>query len=310
MNSNDYEYKGPFNKDVLDNTSPPTSSDSEKPLSEENFIQESSKPGRFPAWLWLFLITAASAILWGGASWYQNFLDKQISSRPFLEVTNREFSLFLWQFPSFMREHVKRKAGYLPGFLYGERQTLDLSQADVFVSAPPDLLFLYHTWQRLLAPDFIARVIPFEEFKEFLNQVPEWKPANWKEAPQEYISWVSTLKDGSASDLNALPETTLPLVVRRAFQGWKNYYKEGEAINLLSPTLKQVQEFLQQHPTYTRSYWRNIETIAGQPIAGLTYLSIFLDSRQMDTTEEIPLDQVSSFLRVALYNAEQAKKGN
>lgn len=307
MNDNDYPYKDPFNKDVLDNNNPAQDPSPEQPLSEENFIQESPSPSRFPAWLWLFLITAAAAVLLGGANWYQNFLEKQISSRPFLEVTNRDFSVFLWQFPSFMRDNVKRKAGYLTGFLYGEQQTLDLSKADEFVTAPPDLVFLYHTWHRLLASDFIPRPIPVAEFLEFLNQVPEWQPKHWKQAPEAYVSWIPTLKPNTQADLKDVPQTTLPLVVRQAFQGWKNYYKEGPEINQLTATIQDVQEFLKQHPAYARNDWRNIGEIAGQQVAGLLYLEAFLNPSPAPD-EKLPVNQLSSFLRVALFNDRQAKK--
>lgn len=304
-NLNGYDYRGPFDKDVIDEEKV---KNQEPILSERDFIQESRKPSRFPAWLWLFLITIIAALLWGTSNWYEHLIYKTVSSKRFLEVTNRDFSLFLWQFPSFLRSNVKQKTGYLTGFEYENKETLNLGTAEEFVTAPPDLLFLYHTWNRLLASDFIARPISSSDFLEFLEQVPEWKPQHWAQAPKEYISFVKALSSSQTTPLQTLPLDTLPLSVRMAFQGWKNYFKEGPLINEMTPTIKEVEAFLNEHPTYARNYWRNIETVAGQKIAGSHYLEDFL-SITLDKDKKVPTDQVSSFLRVALFNAQQAKEG-
>lgn len=300
FNEGEWPYTSPFKKDVLE--------EREKPLSEKDFIRESPRPALFPAWLWLFLITILTALAWGSSHWYSEFLASKISARPFLEVSNRDFSLFLWQFPSFLRSNRKQKTGYLTGFQYGERETMEIAATEEYVVAPPDLLFLYHTWHRLLASDFIKRPIPASEFQEFLKQVPEWRPQYWKNAPYEYVNWVRQLKADQGNNLQELPDSILPLIVRQAFQGWKNYFKEGAQINALTPTFGEVKYFLAHHPTYARNYWRNIEEIAGQKIAGPSYLQVFLsETQQVD--EPIPSDQLASFLKVALFNAQQAEKG-
>jgi hypothetical protein len=297
MNENENGYKGPFEKDVLE----------ENTLSEKDFIQESPRPNGFPAWLWLFLVTASIALIWGGAQWIENLLSKDVGSKPFLEVTNREFSVFLWQFPSFLRSNVKQKTGYLTGFQYEKSETIDLNKTEDFVVAPPDLLFLYHTWHRLLYPDYISRPIPPNEFLEFLDHVKEWQPNYWKEAPKDYVTWVESIKSDQKDDLQDVPETTFPLIVRQAFQGWKNYFKDGPAINKMQLTFSQVEKFIKEHPVYARNYWRNIQKIANQKVAGQTYLSDFL-SEIKDPEGKVPASQLSSFLRLALFNAEQAEK--
>lgn len=282
-----------------------------RPLSEKDFIHE---PGRgsslLPPWLWFVLTTIIACLIWGGIGlWQQHFVSRELAHKPFLEVTNREFSLFLGQFPSYRRANVKVKTGYLTGFKYVERDGMDPEAADALVMAPPDLLFLYHTWKRLLATDFIARPIPSAEFNAFLSDAPEWQPASWKQAPQAYIDLIHALSTSPAQDLAKLPEATLPMEVRQAFQGWENYFKEGPLINDLHPTYQQLVKFLQQHPRYARNYWRNIQTVAGQKVAGSDYLEA-LSAGKFKEDELVPVEQLPAFLKVALFNAIQAAKGS
>ncbi|WP_068469733.1 hypothetical protein [Candidatus Protochlamydia phocaeensis] len=298
---------GPFDKDTLESKSSPSQPSSPPPLSEKDFIQESPSPAAgFPIWLWIFLATAVIAIIWGMTGWYQGVVQKEKKVEPFLDVSNRDFSVFLWQFPSFLRSNVSNKTGYLPGFL-STKETLNLSSTEDLVSAPPDLLFLYHTWKRLLVPNFIPRSIAPGEFEEFLQQVEEWQPKNWKKAPEAYVQLIQKEEYKNLKDLQTLPDSTLPLIVRQAFQGWKNYYKEGSLINEISPTISQILSFLKKYPNYRRNYWRNIEKIANQDVAGLDYLSILL-TKSSNLDEKVPVDQVAPFLKVALFNAEQAEK--
>lgn len=304
---------GPFEKDVLEeskrsNPAPDASyqvTEKKTPLSEQNFIQE-SRPfspqlGALPLWLWMALGTMAIAIIWGGMGWYQNDRQSFIQSKPFLEVTNRDFSLFLWQFPDFMRSHAKQKTGYLPGFQYVNKETLDLSHADDFVIAPPEYLFIYHTWNRLLANDSIERPISAAEFQEFLEAVEEWQPKHWKQAPAPYAELIDSGRYRTISDLQSLSVDILPKVVRQAFQGWKNYFKEGPAINQITPTFTQVQEFLKAHPNYARNYWRNIQEINEKEVAGPHYLEA-LNRSVVNPEEKFPTDQLAPFLKVSLFN--------
>lgn len=276
------------------------------PLSEKDFIQNGWRLTSLPFWLWIFLMAALIGVIYGTSSWYQGVINQEKKHNPFLEVTNRQFSVFLWQFPSFMRVNAPRKAGYLPGFL-ATSENFNPATAEEFVVAPPDLIFLYHTWHRLLAFDFISRPIPAPEFAEFLEQLPEWQPKNWKDAPDDYAKLIETKKYAGIDNLGMLPETEFPFIVKQAFIGWKNYFKEGPKINELHPTFGQVQAFLEKYPTYARPYWRNIDTVATQHIAGLDYLLGFLNGK-FDPDAAIPNDQLSPFLKVALFNAEQAKE--
>jgi len=285
---------------------PQTNPSGRPPLSEKDFIQNgwSITSGTF--WLWVGLTALIAVLILGSNNWFQSFLSNEKKRDPFLEVTNREFSLFLWQFPSFMRVNVSKKAGYLPGFLT-TAENFSPSTSEEFVSASPDLIFLYHTWHRLLVPDFIKRPITPQEFTQFLEQLPEWDPMNWPKAPQDYVQLVDTKSYSQLEDLQTLPLASLPMIVREAFLGWKNYYMEGPQINEQQPTFAQVKAFLEKHPHYARNYWRNISEVNKQKIAGADYLIGFIGGTFIpDAT--VPKDQLASFLKVAIYNAEQAEK--
>jgi len=275
-------------------------------LSEKDFIGNSWSIASLPFWLWIALTAVTASLLWGSSEWIQGVLQKEKKSNPFLEVTNREFSVFLWQFPSFMRINSSKKEGYLPGFLTTS-ENFSPATSENFISAPPDLIFLYHTWHRLLGPEFISRPIIPQEFEQFLSQLPEWNPTNWPKAPQEYIQLIDSQSYGKLTDLQVLPESTLPLIIRQAFLGWKNYYMEGAQINALRPTFGKLKSFLEKHAHYARNYWRNISTINGQKVAGLDYLSGFVQGTFIPDAL-VPSEQLTPFLKIALFNAEQAAK--
>lgn len=276
------------------------------PLSEKEFIRNGWSLTSLPFWLFFFLLTVVAALGWGFWGSYINFLQHEKKDDPFLTVTNRNFSLFLWQFPSFLRVNVSQKNGYLPGFL-ATSENFDIAMAEDLVSAPPDLIFLYHTWHRLLAPEFIARPISPAEFEDFLQQLPEWQPKNWKEAPKGYSQLVESKSYAKMDNLQTVPESSLPLTVRQAFQGWKNYFVEGAKINDINPTFAQVKAFLDQHPHYARHFWRNIEEVHDQKVAGSDYLYDLLNTTFIpDAT--FPKKQLAPFLKVALFNAEQAQQ--
>jgi hypothetical protein len=280
-------------------------------LSEKDFIHESRRPptlGSFPLWLWLALLSFAIALLWGGASGLQNLVKKEVQASPLLEVTNRQFSLFLWQFPSFMRYFAKEKNSYLPGFQYVDKQTMNLSTTEDFVAAPPEILFLYHTWHRLLVNESITRPISPLEFVEFLNQVEEWQPKNWRRAPKSYTQLINSKSYGQVEDLQTLSEEVLPFAVRQAFLGWKNFYKEGDAINQQTYTYGQVLDFLKQYPHYARSFWRNIEQVENRTVAGNNYLQSLFSPTTVIPDDPFPNEQLAPFLKVALFNAQQAQK--
>lgn len=284
---------------------PQTNPSGRPPLSEKNFIRNGGPINTLPFWLWVALTAIIAALLWGSSDWIQGFFQKEKKHDPFLEVTNREFSVFLWQFPSFMRINMSKKAGYLPGFLT-TAENFSPSTSEEFVSAPPDLIFLYHSWHRLLVPEFISRPIPPQEFDQFLEQLPEWNPSNWPKAPQDYIQLIDK-GYADMSDLQSLPQSALPLIVRQAFLGWKNYFLEGPNINDLEPTFEQVRKFLDKHAHYARNYWRNISEINGQKVAGLDYLSGFVQGTMIPDAI-VPKEQLTPFLKIALYNEQEFAK--
>lgn len=265
-------------------------------LDEKDFIQEGYRQNPYPFWIWFVLLTLFAALVWGGKSWYNQYLGGLVSADPFLQVNNRDFSLFLWQNPEYMRVHAPSKTGYLPAFQYMDHVTVEPELADKNVVAPPEIIFLYHIWNRLLGGIYFNRPIPVSEFKEFLSEDEQWKPEFWTSAPTDYVKMVLILDDKRKDeDLSALPMTTLPKVVRQAFQGWKNYYKEGEDINALKPTYETIRTFLQNYPQYERSYWRNV-VMATQP----NYLKSLYPIEEKDV---IPSKELTPFLKNALFNS-------
>lgn len=267
-------------------------------LPEKDFIQEGYGKNPFPFWLWLFLLTTVIALLWGAGQWYSDKIGAIFQHSPFLQVTNRELSLFLWQNPEFMRVNAKQKNGYLTGFQYIDTMTMELPSADHYAVAPPDLLFRYHTWNRLISNEFTPRVIEQKEFQEFLDRVPEWQPTYWPGAPGEYEKMVKKFSSNSTTDLATLPTSILPKNVRMAFQGWKNFFKEGEAINSVKPTAAEMRQFLVTHPHYARNYWRNIVEPSNPD-----YLKALNGEDAV-----IPSNEMAPFLKVAIFNYLAAKK--
>jgi hypothetical protein len=275
-------------------------------LPDDKMINESYSRNPFPFWFWLVFLAVLFTLIGGARSWYRNYVDNLVVENPFLQVTNRQFSLFLWQNPEYMRINSKQKKDYLVGFQYHDKVNLEIEFSEKYVSAPPGLIFQYHVWDRLVGKDYIARPIPVEEFQQFLEYTEEWQPANWQAAPKDYIVFANDLLNTKSSEkldnLASLPESTLPIPVRRAFQGWKNYFKEGDLINKIAPTYQQMEEFLKTYPHYARNYWRNIfiETTPD-----------YLKSLALGTavpTEEIPQSELSPSLRVAYFNYQQQLK--
>jgi hypothetical protein len=263
-------------------------------LPEEEFIHEGYRQDPWSFWGWLLAVVAVSVFFWASLDWYSMALQRQYAHSPFLQVTNRQMSLFLWQNPSYMRIHTATKNGYLPAFEYVDKIGLKPEYADEIVIAPPELLFLYHTWHRLISSEFPRRAIPAEEFHRFLYEVEEWQPRFWPEAPKPYVSLFTKLSTLGNQNLNLLSEVELPLEVRQAFIGWKNYFTEGEQIATFAPTWQQLSDFLHSYPHYSRNYWCEI--------VGPQYLKNG-GSLPHERLEVIPPDELSPFLRIALYNA-------
>lgn len=268
-----------------------------KELPEEQFIQERYRQDPNTLYNWLFFLAFVLALLWGAGSWYAGYLHTQQLARPFLQVTNRALSLFLWQHPEYMRIHAKSKNGYLPAFQYLGKVTVEPALADQYAIAPPELLFRYHTWDRLIGKEWVPRPIPASEFLEFLEADEEWQPAHWPAAPQAYQDLLAGLTKESTLDLRELSEGTLPLQVRIAFQGWKNFMKEGKEIDAFRPTYAEVNQFLMQHPRYARNFWQNIEDRDG-----LHYLKRLSENKQ--SADFIPNEELAPFLKLALFNSQ------
>ena len=271
------------------------------PLEESAFIHEGYRKNPYPLWLWLALSAVLLALLWGGGSWYAKRGDSDAKDLPFFQVTNRQFSLFLWQNPAFMRRNVSHKEGYLPGFKHLEKVSMNPELADLIVEAPPKILFLYHNWNRLVAHELIAREIPSDEFAKFLLVCEEWQPRYWGKAPISYVNYFEKYIPRKGEDLQLLPLITLPNEVRLAFQGWKNYTLEGEAINRLNPNFEEMRQFLSAYPHYSRPYWKNLVDMSGK-----SYLKAFLGKYVPSDT--FPKEDLPPFLKVAFYNWKNRSK--
>lgn len=260
-------------------------------LEEKDFIQEEYRKHPVPFWFWFILLTVVTILLLSGRSWLASWTDANVISHPFLQVTNREFSLFLWQHPQYMRVHAKKKVGYLPDFQYLDKVTVEPELADRYVKAPPELIFLYHTWHRIIGEEFASRSILPSEFRIFLGEVEEWQPKYWSKAPSEYVLLVNHIPGSRL-------EEELPKSVQRALQGWKNYFQEGSQINQIKPTFRAMQRFLEIYPGYARHHWRNVllDTFPD-------YLKT-LSSGVFEPDAAIPEHELAPFLKVAFFNAQ------
>lgn len=276
-------------------------------LSEKDFIHEGYRKNPLPLWLWLFLLTAFTAIIWGSSNWYGGRLNLLLQNSPFLQVTNRDISLFLWQNPEYMRNHSKEKNAYLPGFQYIDKITLDIAQSDHYAIAPPELFFRYHTWKRLVSDEFTERPILKKQFVKFLAYAEEWQPRYWTGATKAYTQLVDSLQTLSDDkDLSTLSKEQLPMQVRMAFQGFENFFIDKEAINEIKPTYEEMQAFLASHPNYNRNFWRNV--VEDQMPNYLKSFSATKKEDEKDEARTIPSDELTPFLRVAFYNYSKAKK--
>lgn len=224
-------------------------------LQEKDFIQERYEKDPTPFWLWFFILAAFTLSLWFVEGWFLREIRTDYQKSPFLQVNNRDLSVFLWQFPEKMRINASRKASYLPAFQYEEKLSLFPDQADDWVAAPPQLLFMYHTWKRQIGDVWFSRPITRKEFIEFLNYAEEWKPQYWSGAPPRYVRMYENLEKGK-NDADVSDE--LPLIVRQAFQGWKNFFKEGKDIEKVQPTEEEIERLIETYPLYARNYWRNL----------------------------------------------------
>ena len=115
--------------------------DKEPELKENDFIHEGIKDDPYPLFYWFVVLLCVGIVSWGISTWVDRVTKSEIASTPFLQVSNRQFSLFLWQNPEFMRIHLSDKAAYLPAFNYIETLSMKPEMAEDYVAAPPDILF-------------------------------------------------------------------------------------------------------------------------------------------------------------------------
>lgn len=271
-------------------------------LQEKDFIRDERNLNPWPMWLWMVLIAIAALLILGAASWLINTRNQLYNNNPFLQVTNREFSLFLWQNPEYMRVNVSAKMAYLSGFQYVEKINIEPGKAEDFVEAPLEVIFAYHVWDRLLRHEIPLRRIPKEEFLDFLQYAEEWDPNNWRLAPAAYKALVEGLPYSESENLEELPLSTLPLEVRLAFEGWKNFFREGAAINGVKPSYGQMEAFLQLYPKFARPYWRNLY-LENKP----DYLKN-LSTGQFERGEIVPEAELSALLKVNFFNYLEMKE--
>lgn len=269
-------------------------------LPDDKMIQNGFKKNPLQALIYLALVAIVAALLWGGGNWLYNQQQQAREDDPFLKVSNRDFSLFLWQFPEYMRANVSAKTGYLPGFEYEQKVVMIPGEADKTVIAPPQVLFLYHVWSRLISQEFANRPISNRSLTTFLEEVPEWKPENWPGAPADYKALVEGLKTKALEDL---PFNKIPWQVQQAIIGWRNFAVEGSQINQVKPTYGDMEKFLQKFPHYARNFWRNI-TMKGKP----DYLKS-LETGTFKPEDPVPENELASFLKVAYFNYQQSLKG-
>lgn len=253
-------------------------------LDEKDFIHEGIKDDPYPLFYWFFILITIGAISWGVSTWVDRFMKEEVAHSPFLQVTNRDFSLFLWQNPEFMRVHISDKAAYAPAFNYIETLTMNAEMADDYVVAPPDILFKYHTWNRLLGNEVPVQRVLSSDFTEFLAFAKEWTPEFWKAAPNDYIELLKSLPTASTI-------LTVPYPVQQAYTGWKNFFKEGTAINAFQPSYGLLAQLLAKYPHYSRNYWQNL-------------IPSYLKSMSSPQNPEniIPQQEQASFLKSALFN--------
>lgn len=238
-------------------------------LKEKDFIHEPKKGEKLPLYIWFLVL-----ILFALFGWiYMNYFRTAPAEKPpFEQVTNRQMSLFLWQNPEYMRPFHQEETGYLPGFYY-DHPGMKPEKADDYAKAPPELFFRYHLWERLIKQEAVDKPVAREELVRFFQEVSEWAPGNWSEAPEGYGDFKEPI--------------FLPLEPRIAFFAWKTLLLHEDAFNEFHPTKEQYQLFLQDHPHFARNYWQN------------TYPDYVVS--EGDGEGVIPLSEMPLFLKLSLF---------
>ena len=68
-----------------------------KTLEEKDFIYEAKGNDPLPPWFFIIIVLGIFSIIWLGGNWFLQTMETKVDENPFLQVTNREMSLFLWQ---------------------------------------------------------------------------------------------------------------------------------------------------------------------------------------------------------------------
>jgi hypothetical protein len=219
-----------------------------KELSESEFIHEEYSHDPKSFWLALLLFFVVVVGIWGIKRWEEGAMQGSQSATPFTQVTNRELSLFLWQYPQLSRNNASSKSSYLPGFYAEQKMGIKQDYADEFAIAPPELFFLYHTWKRQLGDFVVPRTFSEEIWTMFLEENREW------------IGYDRTQKE-----------------VQQAILGWYNINHEIEKILAYQTTDEELSKLLTQEAHFARNYWRNIYP---------TYLKEFTNSEMRSEIPE------------------------
>lgn len=265
-------------------------------------VSNKNKNSNLQLWVFLVLFCAVFGLLWFSACFHTKILSERINRSFFYKVSNRDFSLFLWQNPEFMRANAYNKLGYLPHFNTDQGVQVIPELADQHVSVPSDVLYRYHIWKLLLGKSLANRPINVTEFKNFLRNNPEWYPQYWSKSTPAYKQFIDHLDSLIDVDLQNYSYKAFPLKVRMAFQGWKNYFFEWDDIKEVRPTIEQMKTFLEEHPGYKRCLWRNL-LLSDKP----DYLKPFWGCRSPPSSNDsLNDDELSNFLKAGFYNYSKA----
>lgn len=273
-----------------------------KLLQEKDFIHEEYRKNPRPAWICFFILVVFFVIWWWVAKWREERLEAYQKNSSFLQVTNRELSLFLWSHPEFMRANVKMKADYLTGFKEEDKIRVIPEFAEEYAVAPPEVLFRYHIWKTFLSHHIPDRKITVGEFLEFIQCCKEWHPTFWNGAPKTYKVFVESLNKFEGSQKIA-PEL-LPDSVKQGFIGWKNFYKEGDQINNLLISYDLLDGFLAKYKELARGYWRNILQ-ESTPEYLLEY-----SNNEYVAKSFVPTHQMASVFKVPFFNEQMTLEEN
>lgn len=265
-----------------------SSHQSEKTLLDEKEPQQqqegSPKDPNF-LWIWLAVAAAAVTLLWGLSAWWGKSSSSSAAEKngPQREVvTNRQFALFLGQFPEFTPKG-------------NPQRILEASHAQESVSASDEQLFYYHTWQRQIGQDEPLRPIPATLLRQFLLAFPQWKQVN---DSSSYTQYLKQLLENQDSTTAIVDKAIIPFELQLAVQNWRNKTQEAEQIASAQYTHEQVAKFLQRYPHFARNYWQNV--LKAQYPHYL--LSFSPEAPKAPNSNVVAEEELAPFLRQALYN--------